>query len=237
MRDKGWARALRIFAIILMSLTALFTILGGAGTTCVALNPTGFGGKFAGIAPLQWLYILLFVVGTLAIGVMGVRAVVLIVRGARNAYRTSLIALIAGAAVGIGHIAASRALRGGSMPVDMVVYATLVTLVVFLLIRIPAVWRGVNFEKPERASGSGKGAAAVALAVCGLLALTIQLLMAPTHTIGGVNYADAWHITLTAIGATLLAWSAARFLRGALRLDALKALSGEVGKEPAIGDS
>lgn len=237
MRDAGWAKVLRIVVLVLMSLTAFLTIMAGAGTTCVALNPTGFGGKFAGIASFQWLYILLFVVGTLAIGVMGVRAVVLIVRGARNAYRYSLIALIAGAVVGIGHIAASRALRGGSMPVDMVVYVTLVTLVVFLLIRIPAVWQGVDFEKPERASGSGKGAAAAAMAACGLLALTIQFLMEPTHTIGGVNYADAWHITLTAIGATLLAWSAARFLRGALRLDALEALPGELRSEPAVGDS
>ena len=53
MRNQGWAKALRIMAIILISLTALFTIMGGAGTTCVALNPTGFGGKFAGIAPYQ----------------------------------------------------------------------------------------------------------------------------------------------------------------------------------------
>jgi len=236
MRDKGWARALRIFAIILMSLTALFTILGGAGTTCVALNPTGYQGKFAGIAPFQWLY-LLFVVVTLAVGILGVRAVVLILRGARNAYRHALLALLAGAAVGILHVVASRLLRGGSMPVDMVVYVTLVTLVVFLLIRIPAVWQGVDFEKPERAPGSGKGAAAAAMAACGLLALTIQFLMEPTHTIGGVNYADAWHITLTATGATLLAWSAARFVRGGFRSDALEALPGELRSEPAVGDS
>ena len=39
----------------------------------------------------------------------------------------------------------------------------------------------------------------------GLLTLTIQFLMAPTHTIGGVNYADVWHTALTAIGLALIA--------------------------------
>jgi hypothetical protein len=195
-----------------MSLTALFTIMGGAGTTCVALNPTGYEGKFAGIAPFQWLY-LLFVVITLAFGVMGARAVVLLIRGTRNAYRYSMIALIGGALVGFLHLAASRLLRGSSMPVDMVVYVTLVTLVVFLVIRTPTLWQGVNFEKPEGAQGTGGGTAAAAMAACGLLALSIQFLMAPTHTIGGVNYADVWHWTLSGIGLALLAAASWSFMR------------------------
>jgi hypothetical protein len=215
MRDKAWAKVLRFVGIVLMSLTSLFTLMGGAGTSCVALNPTGYEGKFAGIAPFQWLYIL-FVIVTLAIGVMGVRAVVLLVRGTRNAYRYSLIALVAGAVVGIIHVAASRVLRGGSMPVDMVVYSTILTLVVFLLFRIPGVWQGVDFEKPASEKKTGKGAAAIALGACGLLALTIQFLMAPTHTIGGVNYADAWHWTLSVLGTTLIASAVAWYIFGAL---------------------
>ena len=175
MRDKWWAKLLRIVGIVFMSLTALFTLMGGAGTTCVALNPTGYEGKFAGIAPFQWLYIL-FVILTVAIGVMGVRAVVLLIQGKKNAYRYSFIALVAGTAVGIIHIAASRILRGGSMPVDMVVYTTILTLIVFLLFRIPGVWQGVNFEKPEGEKETGKDATAIALGACGVLALIIQFL-------------------------------------------------------------
>ncbi|OGO16545.1 MAG: hypothetical protein A2Y93_15450 [Chloroflexi bacterium RBG_13_68_17] len=203
MRDKIWARVLRIIGIVLLSLTAVFTLMGGAGTSCVALNPTGYEGKFDGIAPFQWLYIL-FVIVTLAIGAMGVRAAVLLIRGAKNAYRHSLVALSAGAAVGIIHIAASRILRGGSMPVDMVVYTTIVTLIVFLLFRIPGVWQGVDFEKPEGGKGTGRHAAAIALAFCGVLTLTIQFLMAPTHTMVGVNYADVWHSTMNVVGAALI---------------------------------
>lgn len=203
MRNKWWAKLLRIIGIVLMSLTAAFTLMGGAGTSCVALNPTGFGDSFAPIAKVQWLYIL-FVLVTLAIGVMGVRAVVLLVQGKKNAYRYSLIAMILGLVVGGIHMAVSRALRGSSMPVDAVVYTTVLTLVVFLLFRIPGVWQGVDFEKPAGDKKTGKNAAAIAMAATGLLALTIQFLMAPTHTIEGVNYADVWHVGLTLIGGGLL---------------------------------
>ena len=191
-----------------MSLTAAFTIMGGAGTSCVALNPTGFGEKFAPIARVQWLYIL-FVLVTLAIGIMGVRAVVLLVRGTKNAYRYALIALALGILVGGGHMAASRLLRGSSMPVDMVVYTTLLTLIVFLLFRIPGIWVGVDFAKTATEK-TGRQAAAIALGASGLLVLSIQFIMSPTHSIDGINYADVWHTSLTLVGTSLVLVGVAR---------------------------
>jgi hypothetical protein len=208
MRNKWWARLLRIVGIVFMSLTALFTLMGGAGTTCVALNPTGYDGKFAGIAPFQWLWIL-FVLAGVAAGVMGVRAVVLLIKGTKSAYRAALFALVLGTVVNAVHLIASRILRGGSMPVDAVLYTNVLTLVIFLLFRIPGIWQGVNYEKPAGEKSVGRDAMAAALSVCGLLALTIQYWMAPTHTIGGINYSDAWHTALTLIGWGLIAASAA----------------------------
>jgi hypothetical protein len=206
-RNKWWAKALRIVGIVFMSLTAAFTLLGGAGTTCVALNPTGFGGNFSGIAPYQWLWILFVLVG-LAAGIIGVRAVVLLVKGTKNAWRYTLIALLIGTAINAIHLLASRALRGGSMPVDGVLYMNVITLVIFLIFRIPGIWQGVNYEKPAGEKQSGKNAAAIALAATGLLTLTIQFIMAPTHTIGGFNYADVWHVALSIIGGGLISISA-----------------------------
>ncbi len=202
-RNTWWGKTLRIIGIVLMSLTAAFTIMGGAGTSCVALNPTGFGDKFAPIARVQWLYIL-FVLVTLAIGIMGVRAVVLLVKGTKNAYRYTMIALALGTLVGVGHMAASRVLRGSSMPVDMVVYTTVMTLIVFLLFRIPGVWQGVDYEKPAAEKKTGRQAAAIALGASGLLVLSIQFIMAPTHSIDGINYADVWHTALTLVGSGLV---------------------------------
>ncbi len=202
-RNNWWARLLRIVGIVFMSLTALFTLMGGAGTSCVALDPTGFGGSFAGIAPYQWLWILFVLVGV-AVGIMGVRAVVLLIRGTKNAYRYALIALILGTALNAVHLYASRALRGGSMPVDMVLYTNVLTLIIFLLFRIPRIWQGVDYAKPAGEKNTGKQASAIALGASGLLALAIQFLMAPTHTISGINYADVWHTALTAIGLALV---------------------------------
>jgi hypothetical protein len=210
MGKKWWAKILRLVGIILMGLTAVFTIMGGVGTTCVALNPTGFGGNFAGIAPYQWLY-LLFVVVTLAFGVMGARAVFLLIRNRSNAYRYSIIALAGGSIVGVIHVIVSRALRGGSMPVDMVTYMNILTLVVFLIFRIPPLWQEIGFGRsaPSNTAGTAAGLTSI---TSGVIALTIQYWMGPTHTIGVVNYADIWHVQLQLIGWVLIITGVSAFL-------------------------
>ena len=187
---------LRIIGIILMSLTAAFTVLSGVGTTCVALGAENYS-SMAGIVPYKWLYVL-FVIVTLAIGVMGVRAVVLLVKGRPNAYRYSLIALILGVIVGGIHIGVSRALRGSSMPVDAVFYTTVLTLVVFLIFRIPSIWQKVDFNLANAEGDDPTGG--IAAIVMGVLCLTIQIWMGSTHTFYGVNYADAFHLVMTIIG-------------------------------------
>lgn len=197
--NSFFAKALRFIGIVLMALTGGFTLLGGIGTTCAALNPTGFGKSMAPLAPFQWLYIL-FVLTGVAIGVWGIGATVKLVKGTSDSYKMSLQALLTGVVIGFIHIYASRALRGKSMPVDAVVYTTVLTLIVFLLFRIPGIWQGVNFYKGGN-NGTAGGAAAIIL---GLFTLTIQYTMASTHTWGGVNYADAFNIAMTLIGSTLI---------------------------------
>ncbi len=194
-------KLLRFIGILFLSISALFNIAGGAGTTCVALNPKGYGPKFAAIAQFQWLYIL-YVLVTVAFGVMMVRAVVLLIKGRDNAYRYSLIALIGATVVGVIHIVTSRALRGSSMPVDGVVYATVLTLIIFLIFKIPAVWEKVDFTKAKKKDSEMAGGAAAIVA--GVLSLTIQYLMASTHTINGINYGDAFNTTMTVVGVGLL---------------------------------
>jgi len=198
--ESGLAKFLRFFGILFMALTAAFTVLGGVGTSCAALFPTKWD-SMAPLAPYQWLYIL-YVLVTTAIGVLGIRAVVMLAKGKKGAYKAALIALVLGVVVGIIHILTSRALRGSSMPVDAVVYITVLTLVIFLIFRIPAIWAGVDYEKAPRKEGKKSGGAAAI--VVGVLCLTIQFFMAPTHTWGGVNYSDAFHVTMTLTGIALL---------------------------------
>jgi hypothetical protein len=187
---------LRWVGMILMGLTAAFTILGGAGTTCVALAAENYDSMVA-IAPYKWLY-MIFVIVTTAAGVMMARGTVKLVKGKANAYRDTIVALIAGIVVGGIHMVVSRSLRGSSMPVDAVTYAAVLTLIVFLLFRIPGVWVQVDFTQASKGENeTAGGAAAIA---SGGLAFTIQYLMASTHTINGINYGDAFHISMAIIG-------------------------------------
>ncbi len=198
--ESGFSKFLRFVGILLMSITAGFTILGGAGTSCAALFPTKWE-SMSPLAPFQWLYIL-FVIITIGIGILGIRAVVMLVKGNQGAYKAALLALILGVVVGVIHIVVSRSLRGSSMPVDAVVYITVLTLIIFLIFRIPAIWQGVDYSKASRKEGK-KGAGA-ALIVAGVLCLTIQFFMAPTHTWDGVNYANAFHTTLSLTGGGMI---------------------------------
>ncbi len=221
MAEKWWSKVLRIAGIVLMGLTAVFTIMGGAGTSCVAISPQGFGGSFSGIAPYQWLYIL-FVVVTLAFGVMGARAVLLLVRNRGNSYRYALIALIGGTVIGVVHMLVSRALRGSSMPVDMVTYINILTLGIFLIFRFPGLWERIGYGRPAQSNTAGMAGGLTAISI-GAICLTIQYWMGPTHTLGGVNYADTWHLALQVIGwalvaagVMLLGWSEGLLVRNKL---------------------
>lgn len=122
-------------------------------------------------------------------GIMGLRAVVMLIKESKKAYRAADIALLLGTILNAIHMLASRAMRGASMPVDGVFYTNVLTLLVFLLFRIPGIWKGVNFEKPSENEKVGRIAAAFSLVVVGMLTLTIQFMMVPTHAISGFKHA------------------------------------------------
>lgn len=209
--NSFFAKFLHFIGIVLMGLTGGFTLLGGIGTTCAALFPTKFG-SMAALAPFQWLYIL-FVITGIAIGLWGLWATVKLVRGASDSYKMSLQALIAGVLIGGLHIYMSRMLRGTSMPVDAVVYTTALTLVIFLIFRIPFIWQGITFDKGYTRSNLPAGGAAAIL--LGIMTLTIQYTMGSTHTWGGVNYADAFNTAMTLTGLGLLLVGAGLLISGA----------------------
>lgn len=207
-RDGFFAKFLRFIGIVLMALTGGFTLLGGIGTTCAALFPTKYD-SMAALAPFQWLYIL-FVLTGIVIGVMGIRATTMLIKGEENSYRDTLITLIAGAAIGVFHIIVSRALRGKSMPVDAVVYVTVLTLVIFMIFKIPVIWQGVDFSKSDTKSNKSAGGAAAIL--IGLMTLTIQYWMASTHTWDGINYANVFNTSLTLAGSGLILFGLGLFI-------------------------
>ena len=85
------------------------------------------------------------------------------------------------------------------MPVDAVTYTAVLTLITFLLFRLPGVWQKVDFSKAKPSDNHKAGGAAAI--VVGGLSFSIQYLMAATHTMnGGINYGDAFHLYMTMIG-------------------------------------
>jgi hypothetical protein len=192
---------LRFIGILFMGITSVVTIVGGAGTTCVALNPGNYGPKFAPIADFQWLYILYVLIG-IALGIMGIRATIGLIKGKENAERYSLIVLVAGVVVGAIHMFTSRALRGSSMPVDGIVYITALTLVIFLLFKLPKVREMSLFLKDHSDDSSAAGG--MTSIVAAALVLSVQMWAQPTHMVDGINLANAFHNTLLWIGSGLL---------------------------------
>jgi hypothetical protein len=147
----------------------------------------------------------------IALGILGIRATILLVKGTEKSYHQALYVLVAGVVIGVIHIFASRALRGSSMPVDAVVYTTVLTLIIFLLFRISSIWQGVNFARGDAKSNRPAGGAAAI--ILGLLALTIQYTMGPTHTWNNVNYADAFNLSMTGLGGVCLLFGCALLVK------------------------
>ena len=136
----------------------------------------------AGLVQYKWVY-MIFVVVTFTVGVLGIRALKQLVNGKPKAYMNSIIALVLGIVTGVVRMGVSRSLRGKSMPVDMVVYITAVTLIILLIFRIPAIREKVDFvNKGKDDKGVAGDSAAM---VMGMLFLNIHLFMGPTHTFGG----------------------------------------------------
>lgn len=190
-----FGKFLRIVGIVLLGLTAVITLLSGVGTTCVALDAAQFG--MDSLASYQWLYIF-YVAAGIVIGALGIWATIGLIKGKNSAYRLSLIALVLGLLTGGLHMATSRALRGSSMPTDFIVYATVLTLIVFLLFRTPGVWNRLNLTgQDDDVTGLGTG---VALIVGGTAVLTAQDWASLNHMIAGINQADVWHRQFMIIG-------------------------------------
>ena len=191
---------LRFIGIIFMGISAAVTLLGGVGTTCVALNAAKYDSMKA-IADYQWLYIAYVIIGV-ALGVLGIRATVQLIRAKKGAEKSALLILVSSVVIGVIHILTSRALRGSSMPVDGVVYINVLTLVIFLLFQIPKVKEMSLFdtEVADDATASGGMTAFVA----GVLVLSVQMWAGPTHLLDGINYADAFHNAMLGIGSILV---------------------------------
>lgn len=203
---------LRFIGILFMGISSAVTLLGGVGTTCVALDAGKYDSMKA-IANFQWLYIAYVVIGV-ALGVLGIRATIQLIRAKKGAEKSTLLILAASVVIGVIHILTSRALRGSSMPVDGVVYINVLTLVIFLLFQLPQVKEMSLFQ--TEAADDASAAGGMTAFVAGLLVLSVQMWAGPTHLLDGINYADAFHNALVGIGSFLVLFGLAMISKALL---------------------
>lgn len=191
--------ALRGFGIVMVAVAAVLNLMGGVGTSCVALWAERFGPRMAMLAPYRWLY-LGFVVAGIATAVWEAIAVVSLARRTTGGLRQTVMSLGAGLLVAGTHALASQWLRGSSAPADMRAYLTGAALLAVVLIGRTGAYAAERGGTPNEPAAGG-----VAMLSAGLLVLGTPHLVAATHTIGGVNLASGRPIVWAVGGALALA--------------------------------
>jgi hypothetical protein len=213
MEDKT-GKNLRIGAIVLMGLTATMNIAGGIGTTCAAFLTRDFPPMWS-LYDYRLLY-QIFVVVTTIIGIANVWVAVGLVRGRKNVVRHALITLVLGTIIGAIHVFASESLREKSVPANFVLYANILTLIVFLVLGTPNFRDRVNFSGPSD-SGTQSTAAGTAAIMAGLLLLSVPMMVASTHIYQGENWVDVLRTTLNVGGGLLIGGGLLRLIGGRLK--------------------
>lgn len=209
---RGLSKILRGIVVTLMGLAVVFTLLGGAGTTCVAFGAENYD-SMVSLVPYKPLYQALVVI-SLAVGIWGIPVTVSLVRGGAKAYRNAVLVLLIGALSAGIQMVVSQRVRGTSAPVNMRFYITAFTLVVFLLLRLPPLWKRLDFTQSMKGGGSKAASAGTALIVCATITLTTPIWVGPTHmSPTGYNWVNVLQVPLATAGwAMMLAGTALLFV-------------------------
>jgi hypothetical protein len=97
---------------------------------------------------------------------------------------------------------ASLRLRGKAVPADMEFYANAISLLLFLLLRLPGLRQRVDFSRPtgdeDKATMGG-----LASLVAGTAVLTTELWVGASHIAGSSNWVHVLRLPLMACGALL----------------------------------
>jgi hypothetical protein len=178
-------KILKVVGIIFMGLTGAMNLLGGIGTVCAAFLTENFPSMMA-LWDYRWLYQSLMIV-TILVGLGGIWVTIRLAKGGDNVYRNALILLVTGTVVGAVHYYASMALRGSAAPANMKLYINILTLLLFLALKIPGISERVNFDRSADYP-VGKMAAGLTAIMIGMLVISTSLWVGNSHVFEGVNW-------------------------------------------------
>lgn len=214
MNDKQ-SQALRTAAIVLAGMTAAMNVLGGVGTSCAAFFTRDWPQLWA-LYDYRWLYQVLVVTTTL-LGIAGVWATIGLSRGKKNALRNILILLVIGTILGGIQMYASLELLGKARPANFKFYINALTLLVFLVYRLPGIRDRVDFSKSaDSADRTTAGGLAAIAAAC--IVLSTASWAGPSHTFQGENAVHLLQTPLNVLGAILALVGLGLLVRVAVRV-------------------
>ena len=200
---------LKILAIVAMGLTSLFTLLGGLGTACIAWNADMYGGRFAVFVPTMLLY-QVFVYICLLVGMAGAVVTYALLRGDKWAYKGALITLLIGLIVALVQMFHSSWLREvaftDTMPTSMRFYVTALTLILFLILKLPGIRNrfDVDFTTPWRGKGSKSAGGGLTASIAGIATIICSIWAGGSHMLEGYNLVNVLKVPLMVGGGLMI---------------------------------
>jgi nicotinamide riboside transporter PnuC len=212
------ADLIRKIAIVLFGLAVAFTLLGGLGNTCVAFNAEKYGKAFEKFISYRSEYQMMVYVG-IATALVGILALWGMVKGKKWAYLLGLVVLLIGVAAALTQMYYTSTIKQVSFfktpPTSMRLYTTLLALIVLLIVRLPGIWKYVDFTKTSSKRSAGPAAGLTACAM-GILTVTTPLWAGASHMVDGYNLVNVleWPLLLgggamIVAGLATLVWSRA----------------------------
>ncbi len=181
---------LRWLLVVLMGLTTVMTLLGAVGTSCLAWSGNLYGAAFKWIVDYMPTYQLLVYV-SLAAGVAATLVTYAVARGDRWFYIGALVTLIVAGGAAATQMLYTSSLKGVSFfatpPTNIRFYITAITLLAFLIVRIPGIWNKSGLGNPPRGGGNFGAPTGAALIVSGIAMLTAPIWAGSSHTVDGYN--------------------------------------------------
>ena len=192
---------------VLLGATVTMTLLGAVGTVCIAWSADKYGKALADYVPYMSAYQTLVYI-KLVIAVVGIVVTYAFLRAERWSYVGALLTLLAGLGAATAQMYDTSIIRDipflAVAPTNIRFYLTSVTLLAFLIVRIPGIWNKCGLSNTTSKPGSPMAAGGVALIVAGLLMLTTPWWVGDTHMLGGYNLVNTLQAPLLIDGTLLV---------------------------------
>ncbi len=188
--------------VVLMATVAVFSIMGGVGTVCVAWSAASWP-PFRALAEYSAFYKATVFIN-LGVGFAAAIITYAFIRAEKWAYKAAIWTLAIGAGSGLIKMYVSNMLRGATSPTEVRVYVTIAVLVIMLIIRLPFIWNKIDLTRSDGKSGSYGIPTGMACMAAGLGLLGTPYIAGPSHTYDGVNYVNYLLPELYIIGGIFL---------------------------------